>query len=560
MFKRLIYLISAIALAFSFAACGSQTASTPTAAAGTTAPTVEPTTSDEPLVLRVGWLGKPDTLNPAYAFLTESYIIFELIYSPLTTESPSGEYVGALAKDWSHTEDGLVWTFTLKDNIKWHTGEALTAADVAWSINAVINNPDGWAALSGYVSGFTGAEALDEKTVKITLEAPIGNMEYRLSFLYAMYPKDFESFTTVEDLQNFANDAAIGTGAFKINRFDKDQGVLILDANPDYFDGAPIIDQVVFQTFDNSDAMVQALKVGDVDMVTEVPQSAFKTVQGYANVQAVQQPGRYLAELIINSASAEHNPTANPALADPQVKLALALAINKQDLVDLVLQGLGTPATTIVPPTLGGGFWHNSDIQEISFDLEKARQTLDAAGYVPGNDGIREKDGVRLEFRLQYPSDNPLYPRVADLMTGWFQEIGVKTLPESVDPDSLTALCCPAADFDLILWGWGPDPDPDFILSVLTTDQFVDGGWSDSGYSNPEYDQLYIDQQVAVDQNERQSIIWRMQELAFNDRPYIVYWYEDLLQAYRTDRFTGFIESPLGIETTFSLMQVRPVK
>jgi peptide/nickel transport system substrate-binding protein len=94
----------------------------------------------------------------------------------------------------------------------------------------------------------------------------------------------------------------------------------------------------------------------------------------------------------------------------------------------------------------------------------------------------------------------------------------------------------------------------------MTSDQFVDGGWSDSGYMNPEYDQLYLDQQYAIDKNIRQQIIYRMQALVFNDRPYIVLTYEDLLQAYRSDRFTNFIESPLGIEIGLSMKQVEPVK
>jgi peptide/nickel transport system substrate-binding protein len=196
----------------------------------------------------------------------------------------------------------------------------------------------------------------------------------------------------------------------------------------------------------------------------------------------------------------------------------------------------------------------------VEFDLAKANQILEEAGYRLGSDGVRAKGDVKLEFRLQFPSDNPLYPRAADLITAWFKEIGIKTTPQTTDPDALTAAMTPAGDYDLALWGWGPDPDPDFILSVMTTDQFVDGGWSDSGYSNPEYDQLYKDQQLATDKAERQKIIWKMQELVFNDRPYIVNWYEDTLQAYRSDRFKGFVESPLGIESQPSILQVEPVQ
>ncbi|MBI5566285.1 MAG: ABC transporter substrate-binding protein [Chloroflexi bacterium] len=525
-------------------------------------PTTAPVPA-EPVVVKLGWLGKPDTLNPAYAFLTESYIVFDLILSPLVTEGIDGKYTGDLAAEWSSSPDGLLWTFKLRDNLKWHDGTPLTAEDVAWSIDAVIQNPDGWAALSGYVGGFTEATAPDAKTVQIAVEEPIGNMEYRVSFLYALPRKDFESFATPEDLQNFANDAALGSGAFKLKTFDKDQGVIVLDANPDFHLGRPKIDQAIFRTFDNEDAMVQAVKVGDIDVVIEVPSTAAETVKGFADVKVVQQPSRSLSQLIINSAPADHDPkpTRNPALEDPVVKLAIAQAIDKQDLVDIVLQGLGKPGYSIIPQTLGGGYWYNPNIQDVPFSIETANDLLDKAGYVKGPDNVRAKDGVRLEFRLQFPSDSDTAPRVADLMTGWFKEAGIKTTPQAVDPDSLTSACCPTGDYDLILWGWGSDPDPDFMLSVLTSDQFVEGGWSDSGYSNPKYDELYLAQQSATDPAARQKIVWEMQQMVFDDKPYIVYWYADTLQAYRTDRFKNFIESPiLGLESAASLRQVEPVK
>lgn len=540
------------------------------ACGGTTQAPVEVATEEVPAetpeaekaVLQMGWQGKPDTLNPAYAFLTESYTIFDLIYTPLTTEAPTGEYVGGLAKEWSVSEDGLTWTFTLKDGIKWHNGEDFKADQIAWAINAVMDDPDGWAAMSNYVSGFKEVTAPDDKTVVVLTESPIANMEYRLSFLYAVYPPDFESFTTPEDLQNFTNFEPIGTGMFKMNTFDKDTGVLILDANKDYFDGSPKIDQIIFQTFDNADAMIQALKVGDIDLVNELPASAYATVEGFENVTALAMDGRYFNEMIINSVDPENDPppTGNPALADPAVRLAIATSINKQDIVDIVLQGLATPGTTIVPPTLGGGFWHNPNIKDVEFNVEEANRILEEAGYLKGADGVRTKDDLRLEFRLQFPSDNTVYPRMADMIADWFSQAGMKANPEAVDSDALVAATTPTGDYDLVLWGWGPDPDPDFILSVMTTDQFVDGGWSDSGYHNPEYDKLYLEQQLAVDEKERQEIIWKMQEMVFNDRPYIVLYYEKLLQAYRSDRFTGFIPSPLGIEIGLSLLNVEPVK
>jgi peptide/nickel transport system substrate-binding protein len=413
------------------------------------------------------------------------------------------------------------------------------------------------------VGGFIEAVAVDDQTLEIKLEHPISNMEYRVSFLYVLPRKDFEQFTTAESLQNFTNDQAIGTGAFKLASWDKDKGVLILEANPDYHLGRPKIDRVIFQQFENEDAMVQALKVGDIDAMTEVPSTAFEALKKVAGVKVTQRTSRSLSELIVNSAPATNDPapTRNPALDDPQVRLAIAHAINKQDLVDIVLQGMGKPGHSIIPPTLGGGFWQNPNITDVPFDLDKANQILEDAGYVKGSDGVRAKGDTRLEFRLQYPSDSDTAPRVADLLTGWFKEAGIKTTPEAVDPDSLTAACCPAADYDLILWGWGSDPDPDFMLSVMTSEQFVDGGWSDSGYTNPDYDALYLKQQETTNRAERQKIVWQMQDMVFNDRPYIVYWHPDALQAYRSDRFKNFLEAGiLDIQSSESLQQVEPVQ
>ncbi len=546
--KKLIQVV--VALVFLLSACAPNL------------PTVSPKTQKEPVILHIGWSGMPDTLNPASANLTESYTIFDLIYSTLTVESPAGGYVGGLASQWTYSDDGLTWLFTLKPGIKWQNGEPLKASDVVWSIQTVLQNPDAWATEANYLEGFRDVAALDDRTIQITLDHPISNMEYRLSCIYAVYPKDFEQFTTSDDLQKFQNLSPVGTGPFKISTYDNYRGRIILDANRAYFDGAPKIDGIIFQTYPHTDSMVRALSVGDIDMMTDVPQEFFGKVKALDTVEVVASPGRYFNELIINSVPANHDPapSRNPALEDPQVRLALAMAIDKKSLLNQVLWGLGELGDTIVPPTLGGGFWHNPNIPDIVFDIQGANTILDQDGYILGPDGVRTNGSLRLEFRLQYPADKPLYPEMATRIAAWFNQIGVKADPQAVDPDVLTANQTPKGDFDLILWGWGPDPDPDFILSVMTTSQFVEGGWNDSGYSNSVYDQLYKDQQVALDRYERQQIIWKMQSIVYNDRPYIVLWYQQLLQAYRYDRFKGFIPSPLGIDAAASLVQVEPVR
>jgi peptide/nickel transport system substrate-binding protein len=539
-----------ITLALFVSACAS--GATPTQPAeGTPTPT-------EPVVLRVGWGDRPDTLNPAYAFLASSYVIFDNVYSSLVKEGPDGKYYGDLAQSWAKSEDGLTWTFTLKDGMQWHNGAPLTAEDVAWSINEIKNDPDGWATLVNYTNGFQEVTAPDAKTVRITTEYPIANLEYRVSFLYALWKADFEPLATVEDLQNFTNETLIGSGAFKLKQYDKDQGVIILEKNPDFYDGAPKIDEVIFQAFDNDDALVQAFKVGDVDLLYSVPSSAVDTVKGFEGVTVVQAPSRSFDELIVNVVPKERldTSTGNPALLDPGVRQALAHALNKQDIVDVVLQGLGRPGWSIVAPILGGGFWHNDSLTDYAYDPAKANQLLDEAGYAPGADGVREKDGVRLDFRLQYDVDSANYARIATLMVDAYKAVGVKVNPEAMDSDQLIAVTTGVADFDLVIWGWGGDPDPDFILSIMLCEQFEVGGWSDSGYCDAEYDQLYLDQQQVVEPQERQTIINQMQALLHRDLPYIVLYNYDDVEAYRSDRFTNFPDYIANPSLTSSLVSV----
>ncbi|MBI3243885.1 MAG: ABC transporter substrate-binding protein [Chloroflexi bacterium] len=561
--KRHWYLPVLLTLTIMVSACGSGSATTAAPVATQPAATTAPA-SGEPVVMKIGSQFPPDTLNPAYAFLAASYTIFDLVYSSLVKEGLDGQYYGDLAASWSHSDDNLTWTFTLKDNIKYHNGTPLTAEDVAWSINEIHNDPEGWATLVNYTNGFKEITALDDKTVQITLDYPISNMEYRVSFLYALWRADFEPLDTTEALQNFTNDQLIGSGAFSLKTWEKDQNVLILDADPDFYDGRPVVDQLIFQTFDNSDALVQALKVGDIDVINLVPNSAFETVKTFDNVVAVNLPSRSFDELIVNSVRDDNDtaPTGNPALKDPQVKLAIAQAINKQDLVDIVFQGLGKPGWSIVAPALGGGFWHNSNVQDVQFDPAKANQILDDAGYAKGADGIREKDGVRLEMRLQYDATSSEYARDADLISNWLKDIGIKASPEAVDADTLIAATTGVGDYDLVIWGWGGDPDPDFILSIMLCDQFVVGGWSDSGYCNSDYDQLYLDQQKSGDPADRQQIIWKMQEMLFKDNPYIVLYNYDDLYAYRSDRFTNFqLDQPnANITDALVLQHAEPVK
>jgi peptide/nickel transport system substrate-binding protein len=279
--------------------------------------------------------------------------------------------------------------------------------------------------------------------------------------------------------------------------------------------------------------------------------------------------GPSVRDIIFNQLSPENCPvdagglcTGHPALRDRTVRLALAHATDKQNIIDVAMLGLAQPGLTLV--AAGQAYWYNDQLQDYAFDLTKANQLLDEAGYKDSDgDGVREMpDGSRpLTFRLQWPNDIPEAPRIAELLGQSWGQIGITVEPQASDPDALTAACCPVFDFDMMIWGWSWGPDPNDPLGVMRTDQIPNGS-SETGYANPAYDALYDQQAVELDREKRREIVFQMQEIVFNDVVYIIPYYQQTVQAYRTDRFTGWItDAPtLMLENVAVLKQVEAVK
>lgn len=228
----------------------------------------------------------------------------------------------------------------------------------------------------------------------------------------------------------------------------------------------------------------------------------------------------------------------------------------------MILLGLGTPGTALLPDGLG--VWYNTNIKDYEYDIAKANQMLDDAGYADtDSDGVREMpDGSNpLTFRINWPSDSIDAPRMAELLSEMWGQVGVKLEAQALDPDALTSICCPAFDFDIILWGWGSDPDPNLLLSVMTTDEIPTGS-SETGYSNPEYDELFKQQATELDPEKRRELVWQMQQIVHDDVVYIIPYYAQEVQAYRADRFTGWIldKPKVALEDVSSLAVVEPVR
>jgi len=301
--RKSLPLISLLVLALVVTACAGIPAAPPPAAteapqpAATEAPTAAvteapppppteaPVETAKPAVLRIGRGGSPDTLNPGTAVLEEAYDVFELVYSAMFELELDGTFSPDLAESWEVSEDGKVWTFKIREGVKFHDGEPLTAEDIAFTYKFYQSHED-FPYMPVYTEYFESVEATDDHTLVITLTEPIPNMESQLVFMFVLPEHIWAQYDDPTAAVEFENLETIGTGPFKMVEYKQGEFVH-LAAVKDHFLTPPKIDEVVIQTFDNQDALVQALVTGQVDMITEMPNTAVPALRNAENVQLV---------------------------------------------------------------------------------------------------------------------------------------------------------------------------------------------------------------------------------------------------------------------------------
>jgi peptide/nickel transport system substrate-binding protein len=347
-----------------------------------------------------------------------------------------------------------------------------------------------------------------------------------------------------------------------------------MQVNPNFYRGKPAVDEVDFKIYKNGDALGQALKKGEIDFADSLEANVFSSLKNVPGITTVPATYSGFDEMAFNTGAALDDGTpignGNKLLKDVKLRQALAWAIDRPALVSKVLGGTGTPGSTIIPPIYAAQ--HLTPPDAVGYDPAKAASLLDAAGYKVGSDGIRaDSQGNRLSFRLYGRSDSPDSQKSVQFLKGYLAAVGVETNVKIVSEDALTEFIG-QGNYDLFEWGWVVEPDPNYQLSTFTcaSRSYKQGGvitanLSDSFYCNPAYDKLNEQQQVTTDQAQRTSIVNQMQQMLYDDTPYIITYYYDDLEAYRSDRFTGFQPQPdpdgslLFQYGTWSYENIKPV-
>ena len=529
----------------------------------------------DPVVFTVGILSDIDSLNPFTGILAESYEMFQLQYSTLLSTS-SADFTpdSGLAESWEASADGKTWTYTLRPDLLWSDGTPLTANDVVYTFERILNGRYEQRNYGNYVRNITSVKATDDRTVVMTTSEPSPIME-RLA-VYIL-PEHVWSSVDAKAVKSFANEpeagqTLVGSGPFLVVERRTGQFIRMV-ANDNFYKGRPNVDELVFRIYNNPDALGQALVKGEIDIASGLTADVFSTLESQEGITTYAGSYAGFNELAFNTGAALVDGTpigdGNPHMQDQKVRLAISHAIDRQQMVDRILDGYGTPGSTFIPPLYST---LHVDPGTQGYDPALANQILDDAGYAMGPDGVRiGPDGVPMKYRLFVRSDSDSSVKSGEYFKSYLAAIGIEADIKPVDENALFEIIG-RGEFDMFEWGWVVEPDPDYQLSTFTCGKrsYEDGGeiyadLSDSFFCNEEYDALYAEQAVTTDQAARAEIVKQMQQIVYDNVAYVVTYYYDNLEAYRSDRFEGFVGQPEGSGSllfqygTYSYENVAPI-
>ena len=480
-----VLLSAALALSAAFAASGCGRGSEGTgAAARTSAQAAEQRARAGEVVVAMDPNSEPAAgFDPAYGWGAGEHVHEPLIQSTLTVTNPDLTIGYDLATDYSVSEDGLTWTVTIRDDVSFTDGEPLTAEDVAFTYNTV--------KASSSVSDFTMldyAEAADDRTVVFHMNRPFSIWPYTMAVTGIVPEHAYDSATY--------GASPIGSGRYILKQWDRGQQV-ILEANPDYYGGEPLMKKVTI-LFMEEDAAFLAAQAGQVDLAYTSATYSDQQIEGYslASYATVDNRGFNLPA-VPEQTDAQGRTVGNDLTADVRVRRAINMGIDRQEMIDHVLNGYGSPAYSVCDQMP----WY-SEASEVEYDPEGAAALLDEAGWKTGDDGVREKDGVKAELNLLYSAGDSVRQALAADFADQLGKLGISCTLEGVGWDT----AYDRALSDPLIWGWGAHT-PMELYNIYHTAAGSDSALY-SPYASDAVDR-YMDQALAQNDLETSYQLWQ---------------------------------------------------
>lgn len=442
---------------------------------------MEETAGKDSVIVAMGVNSEPEAgFDPAYGWGAGEHVHEPLIQSTLTVTTADLEIGYDLATDMQVSEDGLTWTVTIRDDVKFTDQQPLTAEDVAFTYNTVKETSS--------VNDFTmlqQAEAVDERTVVFHLVRPYSIWPYTMAIVGIVpahaYGPDYGQHP-------------IGSGRYMLKQWDKGQQV-ILEANPDYYGEAPGMKQVTI-LFMEEDAAFTAAMAGQVDLAYTAASYADQTVEGYELLSFETVDNRGFNLPATDPETKDGVTIGNAFTSDVRVRRAINMGLDREEMIANVLNGHGTPAYSVCDKMP----WYNP-AAKVEYDPEGARQLLDEAGWVEGPEGMREKDGVKAGFTLLYAASDSVRQALAADTANQLKELGIDVAIEGVGWDTAYT----RALGEPLMWGWGAHT-PMELYNIYHT--LEDGSAGYSPYANEKVD-AYMDQALAAVDLQESYELWQ---------------------------------------------------
>lgn len=483
--------------------------------------------------LVTGTIGEASILIPMLAGDSASHDVSGLIFNGLVKYDTDLSVVGDLAESWDISKDGLVITFRLRKGVKWADGAEFTADDVMFGYKTIIDDKTP-TAYSEDFRQVKKAEVLDKRTFRVTYEKPFAPALTSWGNLVVL-PKHLLEGKDITKSDFGRN--PVGLGPYKLNRWISGQEV-ILDSYKDYFEGRPYIDRYIYKIIPDPATMFLVLQTGEIDMMGLTPvQYAKQTNTDFfkRNFQKFRYPALAYTYMGFN--------LKHPFFQDKRVRQAMAYGIDKGEIVDVVLFGLGSPATgPYVPNT-----WpYNPGVKKYEYNPEKAKELLREAGWEDTDgDGILDKGGRPFKFTILTNMANTTRMNTATIIQWRLAKIGIKVEIRVLEWSTFINQFIDKRRFEAVVLGWSIGLDSD-QYDIWHSSKTKEKEFNFVTYNNPEVDELLEKGRRTFDIEERKRAYFRMQEILADELPYIFLYVPDATPIVHA-RFKGIKSSPIGI-------------
>ncbi|MCF6370212.1 ABC transporter substrate-binding protein [Rhizobium halophilum] len=458
-----------------------------------------------PTVLIVGQIAEPKSLDPHAVTATNDFRILVNLYDGLVRyKDGTLEVEPALAESWTISEDGRTYTFKLRKGVKFHDGSDFNADAVKFNFDRMLKDDHpfhdtGPFPLSFNFSAVEAVNVVDDSTVEFKLNEPFAPFLSNLAYPTGL----IVSPTAVEEHGKDFGRHPSGTGPFKFAEWQSNQ-LVAAERNDEYWDGAPTLEAVVFRPITDANTRVAEMLAGGIDIMVEVPPDNLAAFRSDANLKVVEQAGPHVWFAILN--------TKEGPFADKRVRQAANFAVNKETLVNDVLQGTATVAAGPIPPAFN---WVESSVEPYPHDPERAKKLLDEAGV----------ESPKVTFYVAEGGSGMLNPVTmgaaiqADLQSVGF-DVAIETYEWNTFLGRVNEGLEGKADMAEMAWMTN-DPDTVPYLTLRTEASPENGGFNSGYYSNPQVDDLLAKARSSTEQAERAELYARVQEIVHEDAPWL---------------------------------------